>query len=282
MGWSTLIESKPDGGLGIRDLSLAKHSLMPKHIFKYLNYDDAIWVDILINKYGKINLCSDAIPAKCSWFFRDPCHSAAFIRSHCKINSVNPDSTSFLWDPWMFDIPVALKPTFLNLDLDLEQINLFDFITGNCWNPHNFTSVFGNLFDSYDDNLASIDLVKVNHWVWLPRSNCTNITSVIYHFLNQHKSYSESWTGWQLIWHIPVVPRLKYFIWLCLKGPLSTSAFLYSIHMGPDNPCIFCGLHSETTHHLFCNCIRVQSFWDIINCRENLTISFPEGFSSGS
>lgn len=204
--------------------------------------DDSIWVGILINKYEKINIWNDTIPAKCSWFFRGLCHSVSFIKKHCKMNSVNPEATSFLWDPWLFDMHVALKPPYLNMDLDIGQINLIDLITGNQWDHCCFSNIFGNLFESVKDNLATVDLVGANHWVWLPKSSCTKISTVVYHFLNQHKSQSDTWTGWQLIWNIPVAPRLKYFIWLCLKGRLSTNAFLHSIHLGPNNPCVLCGL----------------------------------------
>lgn len=69
VNWTTINEGKPERGLGIKNLSLAKHSLMAKHIFKYLN-DDVISVDILHLKYGIINFWKDYAPAKCSLFFR--------------------------------------------------------------------------------------------------------------------------------------------------------------------------------------------------------------------
>lgn len=40
---------------------------MAKNVFKYLNTDDAIRVDILHVQYGKINLWNDPVPYKCLW-----------------------------------------------------------------------------------------------------------------------------------------------------------------------------------------------------------------------
>ena len=37
---------KTEGGLGIRKLRLAQHSLMAKHVFTVLNNDNKLWVDI--------------------------------------------------------------------------------------------------------------------------------------------------------------------------------------------------------------------------------------------
>lgn len=130
--------------------------------------------------------------------------------------------------------------------------------------------------------MTAIDLKAGNHWIQTPKSSCPKITIVVYHFLNSQHSSSDRWIGWQLLWHIPVAPRLKHFIWICLRGCLSTSSFLHSIHLGPDNPCIFCGLHRETIDHLFGQCARIQEVWDQINSRENMNISFPNGFSSRS
>lgn len=77
-------------------------------------------------------------------------------------------------------------------------------------------------------------------------------------------------------------PRIKHFIWLCLRGHLSTSAFLHSIHIGPDTLCVLCGLHRETIDHLFCQCDRIQGVWNWFNSMLNTSISFTNGFSSGN
>lgn len=57
--WTRLIDTKPEEGLAIKNLVTAKHALMAKHVFKFLNVDDVIWVDILcvsiaISIFGRI------------------------------------------------------------------------------------------------------------------------------------------------------------------------------------------------------------------------------------
>lgn len=47
VGWSNTTLDKPNGGLGLWNLRLAKHSLMAKNVFNLLNKDDYIWVDIV-------------------------------------------------------------------------------------------------------------------------------------------------------------------------------------------------------------------------------------------
>ncbi|XP_039136961.1 uncharacterized protein LOC120274484 [Dioscorea cayenensis subsp. rotundata] len=104
------------------------------------------------------------------------------------------------------------------MDLEIDQINISDMVQDNHWDPNCFTNVFGYLFDNNTFNSAVIDTSDVNQWVWYPKSTCSKISAAVYHQLNQQRSSSDSWIGWHIIWHIPVAPRIKHFIWLCLKG----------------------------------------------------------------
>ncbi|XP_039140427.1 uncharacterized protein LOC120277636 [Dioscorea cayenensis subsp. rotundata] len=113
VAWANLTLPKPEGGLGIRNLFLATISLMANNVFKFLNDCDAIWVNILVSKYGKFNFWKDSIPSGYSWFFRGLCYTANRLKPYCSLNSVNPNLVSFLYDPWCDNIPLAFNPTFL-------------------------------------------------------------------------------------------------------------------------------------------------------------------------
>lgn len=69
ISWSYVTDSKREGGLAVRNLFIAKHALLAKHVFKYLNHDSVLWVDILISKYGYMNFWHNSTPANCSVFF---------------------------------------------------------------------------------------------------------------------------------------------------------------------------------------------------------------------
>lgn len=128
--------------------------------------------------------------------------------------------------------------------------------------------MFGNHLNIPDLAVTIIDSGADNHQIWTPKSSCTRISSIVYHHINSQISPSDCWIGWQILWHIPIAPRVKHFIWICLRGRLSTYAFLHSIHVSPDNPCIFCGIHRETTDHLLCHCSRIHAVWDQLSARE--------------
>lgn len=85
---------------------------MANNVFKYLNEDDSIWVNILSIKYGKINFWKDPIPSYCSWFFRGLCYAADKLKPFYGMNFVNPNQASFLFDPWCSNTLLAFNPTF--------------------------------------------------------------------------------------------------------------------------------------------------------------------------
>lgn len=147
MNWSTINEGKPEGGIGIRNLSLAKYSLKAKHVFKLLNNDGAVWVEILRLKYGHFNFWMNSAPTKCSWFYRSLFNTANQIKPFCRISSVNPNCTSFSWDPWCFDLPIALKPTFINVNVNLDHLSISDFIIGDRWDVAHLCFIFGSNFN---------------------------------------------------------------------------------------------------------------------------------------
>ncbi|XP_039130894.1 uncharacterized protein LOC120267295 [Dioscorea cayenensis subsp. rotundata] len=281
LNWKIVNEDKAEGGIGIRNLSLAKYSLMAKHFFNYLNNGDAIWVDILRSKYGDFNFWKSKAPTKCSWFFRYLTRIAGRLKPNCRINSVNPARTSFLWDPWCFDIPIALKPTFINMDVDVDLLTVSDVILGDRWNETHLHHVFGHYFDAQALSSSSINPNTCNHWVWNPNTKHHKIAATVYNHLNHNLNQSEFWYGWQLLWKLNISPRAKHFLWMLFHGRLSTSNFLSQLRLGPDNPCALCGLFPEMIDHLFCHCNIAKQVWNYLSMKINTHIHFPIGFSVG-
>lgn len=131
---------------------------MANQIFKYLNFDKSIVMKILHWNYGKINFWKDQIPSSCSWFFRGLYNSAIYLWPLCRINLVNPLDTSFLMDLWCFDIPIALKPTFININIDFDHFNISNLIQENNWNSTNLYHVLGN---NFENNSPIINLIII-------------------------------------------------------------------------------------------------------------------------
>lgn len=130
--------------------------------------------------------------------------------------------------------------------------------------------------------LGPIDISSANHWIWHPSAGSNKISSAVYHHLNHISSSNAAWQGWSSIWHLFTAPRIKHFLWLLLHGRLSTIEFLFLLNMGPNSPCVFCGLSPETIDHLFCLCSKVSVIWSQLSNKAGVHISFPHGFYSGA
>lgn len=66
------------------------------------------------------------------------------------INCANPSTTFVLYHPRMFDVPIAYKPVYLNMNMDFENIQIFDFMANSTWNIHAHEMLFGIGWDSLD------------------------------------------------------------------------------------------------------------------------------------
>lgn len=101
---------------------------MSKNVLSFLNGQDVFWVDILCHKYGNYNCWSDFIPAKCSWFFRGLFRIAQALKPFLWIKTANLSISSILLDPLYFEIPLAFKLTYLNMDVNLDFVCISDFV----------------------------------------------------------------------------------------------------------------------------------------------------------
>lgn len=174
----------------------------------------------------------------CSWFFRGLCHIDKAINPSIWLNYVNPSNISFLFDPWYFEIPLAFKLTYLNMDLDLNSMQISDLVYDVHRVIHAFQQVFGEHLNNEMLAHGKIDMERTNHWVWFPKAHCVRIPSKIYSHLNSNAAHCENWCGWDKLWRLKVAPRIKHFMWLMFKGKIKTYNYLHSLNLGPHSLCI--------------------------------------------
>ena len=67
---------------------------------------------------------------------------------------------------------------------------------------------------------------------------------------------------------INLMRKIKFFLWLALRGALPTCEFLITRILDITNKCYFCNYNSENINHIFKNGLFIQGIWDRIeyNC----------------
>ncbi|XP_039132528.1 uncharacterized protein LOC120269260 [Dioscorea cayenensis subsp. rotundata] len=114
----------------------------------------------------------------------------------------------------MFEIPIAYKPVFLNMDLDVTDCCITDFIENSMWSMDALNSLFGPNWSSPIISHGKLVSGVNNHWLWFPDSKGTKISSNVYNFLTSNKVEAQGWCGWSNIWKLNIAPKAKHFIWL--------------------------------------------------------------------
>ncbi|XP_039129019.1 uncharacterized protein LOC120265197 [Dioscorea cayenensis subsp. rotundata] len=282
VNWTDITLGHSEGGLSIRNLRASKISLMAKNVLSYLNHHDAIWVDILINKYGIVNFWTDSIPSNCSWFFRCLCHNANLIKPLLWLYHINPNLTDIMFHPWYFEITLAFKPTYLNMNVNLDLLRISDLLIDNAWNLNLLHDMFGD-FLNFDyltcDKSSHCD---GNWWVWYPKSKNHRLTSMVYTHFNGVVDNIDPWIGWRFLWRLKIAPRPKHFFWMLLHNGIKTYDYHYRLNLGPQTLCRFCNLDFETAEHLFNSCPKAQATWLLISNFIGKQILFHDGFSNGN
>lgn len=217
---------KTEGGLYIRNFKFSKLSLLSKNVFSHLNSSNLIWVDIVRHKYDNLNFWIGPILSTCSWFFWGLCQTIYALKHWVK--SLNPDNISFMFDPWYCcDIPITFKPTYLNITLVPESIQLSDIYLGNYWDVNKSYYIFGEHLNTHFLRDCSVDVNGHNHWVWFLESKAKKVSTMVYSHLNSIAAHGQSWECWNYHWRLNIAPRVEHFTWLLLGQNQNQWVFVF-------------------------------------------------------
>lgn len=125
-------------------LSYAKIVLLAKNIFAILNIKDKQWIHNFNLKYGNFNIWASFNPAKTSWFYEILSKTTEKLRSNLCINVCNFGLYDILIDPWTFDISMALKSPYVNVDLPIESLHISNFFHDHSLKGEELTIFLGN------------------------------------------------------------------------------------------------------------------------------------------
>ncbi|XP_039120499.1 uncharacterized protein LOC120256866 [Dioscorea cayenensis subsp. rotundata] len=155
------------------------------------------------------------------------------------------------------------------MDLNFENLNINDFLDNNVFNANFLRIAFGNSMDLDFISNVSFTETNVNQWVWAYHSHNATISSTVYNHINSSCADTDNWKGWDLIWKLSVVPRIKTFIWKLAHDKLTTGVYLYNLNIGPYVSYPFCELYDDSASHLIWLCSKVQHCWTPILIRMN-------------
>ncbi|KAJ0986340.1 hypothetical protein J5N97_004696 [Dioscorea zingiberensis] len=249
IGWEVVTNPKSEGGLGIKNLKVMKKAILSKHVLELLNDGEKTWIKLMKSKYGPSKPWLTTPIRKVSWTYRGLLQTARSIKSNV-IQSNIINSNSVLQDPWLFDIPLNLMPTYFNIDYDMSNLSIENLRTNSQWN-WDYVNI---MFHPYMVDLIFEKQVDEDHnkvkWKWKNKTEGKSLTAAVYDEY-RFKDLAIPWNGWKKIWKLRVIPKIKLFLWKFFHGRLPTIHYLSSIGIGLTDLCPLCKLFPETANHLF-------------------------------
>ncbi|WOL13501.1 hypothetical protein Cni_G22271 [Canna indica] len=129
---------------------------------------------------------------------------------------------------WIFDVPIPLKPTFVNIDVDLNACNVSDLISSNAWDDNSRMLLFHpNLWESIK-KLGLPPSPDDDTWAWAVEVDGSVTTSSAYSFLRSRSLNDHSPSvSWSALWKFKLPPKILTFLWKLLHNRLPTRAYLH-------------------------------------------------------
>ncbi|XP_019163472.1 PREDICTED: uncharacterized protein LOC109159815 [Ipomoea nil] len=67
--------------------------------------------------------------------------------------------------------------------------------------------------------------------------------------------------SWNKLWSLPVSPKVRNFLWRCIRGILPVKENLQTKRVWLGGGCPLCSSPSESTEHLLCDCSYARALW---------------------
>lgn len=286
VSWKHVIQTQDRGGLSIRSPKFLNLAFGGKIAWRLITGPSSWWKRVLETKYlnfprqqlldsdipnrdsSKIwQLCKKAIPLMIQNTSKVPVGGACINIGTDKILGQQPtnmheetipilnffnnrgiyhlnqisnwDPQSHIWIGWSFpEIPSKLNPSLCYLQTLL----------------HNKVPIKKNERDGFRWDLTGTNYtVKAGH-----------------QYLYNSTFPMTLWNHWKMVWKSKALPKIKFFIWLLLKGKILTTENSKNRGINGPSRCPNCYNAEETMHHLFVECPFAVDCWKSLSFSGNL------------
>ncbi|WOL16677.1 ribonuclease H protein [Canna indica] len=105
LSWDKVTAKKASGGLGVRDLSLVRYSLLAKRILPFLNRSGSLWSKLLCEKYNSYHPWYQSRCSNVSWSFKGIHKSIQLLKEGLQMKVGNGKDINISRDPWVSCTP---------------------------------------------------------------------------------------------------------------------------------------------------------------------------------
>eukprot|EP00253_Pinus_taeda_P011184 PITA_11184 len=152
---------------------------------------------------------------------------------------------------------------------NLDQISQWDATT-HVWMRWEFPPIPQRLKGSFDNfckhlhSIAPTFKIDKDELRWDPTGTSYTIQAG-YDYLNSKEHSAPTWIHWKILRKAKAIPKVKFFMWILLKGKTLTAENLKRRGIAAPSRCRNCQDAEESMQHLFISCPFAVSCWSSIN-----------------
>jgi hypothetical protein len=245
---------KDEGGLGVLNLSVQNESLLMKHLHKFFNKAQILWVQLVWDKYyagGKLLIQS--LNFRGSFWWRDNLKILTQFKGIAMVTNMDGKSC-FLWlDMWNDMIHREAFPKLFSFAKN-QSISISVATSTQHFHELFHLPLSPEAFARFQTLSTSVQNLSLqatpDQWSYIWGSVLFS-SSMTYKKLIGHRHIH---AAFKWIWKSSCQIKKKFFFWLILQDRLSTRALLRKRNMAlPDYHCVLCnlGIDEDLLHLLF-------------------------------
>eukprot|EP00253_Pinus_taeda_P010187 PITA_10187 len=277
VGWKSIIQAQEKGGLGIRSPKFLNLALGAKIVWRLITGPTMWWKKVLELKYlncTRQQLLDSNIPNReCTKIWQLCKKAIPFMRQNISKVPGGGSSINFANDKILGQQPLGSKAEVIPIVNWLNNKGLHHLSQIAEWDAHTRAWIgwhFPEPPNMLEDNLntlkkllhskAPVQEGSIDGYRWDPTG--THYTVKAGHqYLCDNTYQMGIWNQWKLVWKAEAPPKVKFFIWLLLRGKtLTTENLIKRGILGPSR-CPNCCRSEETMQHLFLECPVAKECW---------------------
>ncbi|XP_074321452.1 uncharacterized protein LOC141657962 [Silene latifolia] len=270
VAWKILCRSKARGGLGFRDFESFNRALLAKQAWRLVCGDGSLMGRVLKGKYFPTSSFMDAeIGINPSYTWRS-IFGAKEVMGLGIRRRVGSGMDVRVWmDPWVPGTRsrcVISPRADANIDMRVAEL----FVDGEQrWDEVKISELFLPFEAERIRSIRIGNVGDVDSWVWDHTRDGEYSVKTGYRLLvedgaseiEQSDFANEGWL-WKAIWKVPVLPRIKVFMWQLCHEAIPTKVNIARRLGGDDVACPRCHSERESCLHAIRGCGWGHEIWE--------------------
>ncbi|KAG8067016.1 hypothetical protein GUJ93_ZPchr0005g15381 [Zizania palustris] len=285
ISWKQICKPKKFGGLGVIDLRIQNTTLLLKHLDKFLNMQDTLWVKLIRQTYYSNGRLTQLLGRRGSTWWSEVLKLWPIFWAIAK-PSVGNGITVALWFDLWFSHPMEFLFPHLFSFAKVKKISLAKFCQSQDLSTHFFLPLSNEALFEFQQLQAIIT-----------RMNITTDASDLWNYIwgstrfHPQRMYLKSFSGSQTqpiftwLWNSRCSNKLRIFFWLLIHDRINTRDFLQRKHIIAANMDVSCSLCQdgarESSLHLFFKCNFSSSCWARIGLSWSDEVSITQLVTAG-